>query len=306
MFYELLLEFLSKYLIAPNLQKDFLSLKPTTFDKRSVMKKIFCSLFFIVVCTLCSKLLMGKSADNNREIKIFNSIGMAFVYIPPGSFLRGSPITEPGRESDETQQRVTFTSGYYIQTTEVTQKQWKAVMEDLPLYIRNCNEECPVDQISWYDAKEFISKLNKIEGTHKYRLPTEAEWEYASRAGSKTSFANGKITVLDCDYDIKLGEIGWYCGNSRDYPLHPVAQKNSNAWGLYDMHGSVWEWCSDWYDHYPSMSVTNPIGPPDGIERVMRGGGIADSARSCRSANRHSLRPDIAFSNVGFRVIRSP
>jgi formylglycine-generating enzyme required for sulfatase activity len=270
------------------------------------MKKIFCILLFIVACSLCSKSLMGKSADNNREKKISNSIGMEFVYIPPGSFLRGSPIDEPGRESDETQQRVALTNGYYIQTTEVTQRQWKAVMEDLPLYIRKCNEKCPVDQVSWDDAKEFIIKLNKIEGTHKYRLPTEAEWEYASRAGSKASFANGEITVLTCDYDIKLGEIGWYCGNKKNYPHHPVAQKNSNAWGLYDMHGSVWEWCSDWYDHYPSTSVTNPIGPPDGMERVMRGGGIADSARSCRSANRYSLKPDIAFSNIGLRVVRSP
>lgn len=250
---------------------------------------------------------MSAFADTNQvEKKISNSIEMEFVYVLPGSFLRGSPSSEPGREDDEKQQRVTLEDGFYMQTTEVTQRQWKTVMGVLPLYIRRCNEKCPVDRVSWDDAQEFISNLNKIEGSHKYRLPTETEWEYASRAGSKTAFANGRISVVSCDHDKNLDELGWYCGNSNNYPHHPVAQKNPNAWGLHDMHGSVWEWCSDWYGDYPPESVTNPIGPSDGTERVMRGGGIADNARSCRSANRHSLRPDIKFSNIGLRLVRTP
>jgi formylglycine-generating enzyme required for sulfatase activity len=269
------------------------------------MKIFFCILLFIVACSGCSKSLTDKSADSNREKKISNSMGMKFVYVPPGSFLRGSPVDEPGRESDEKQQLVTLSNGYYMQATEVTQEQWKAVMGTLPLYIIKCNEKCPIERVSWDDVQEFIITLNKIEGSHNYRLPTEAEWEYSSRAGSKTSFSNGEISVLTCDNDIKLDELGWYCGNSKNSPHHPVAQKTPNAWGLYDMHGSVWEWCSDWYDQYPSESLTNPIGPSDGMERVMRGGGIADDARSCRSANRHSLRPDIIFSNIGFRIVRS-
>ena len=192
-----------------------------------------------------------------------------------------------------------------MQTTEVTQEQWKAVMGSLPLYIIKCDEKCPVERVSWDNAQEFIYKLNILEESQKYRLPTEAEWEYAARAGSSTSFANGEISVLTCDNDTKLGDIGWYCGNSKISRHHIVAQKKPNSWGLYDMHGGVWEWCADWYGPYSSEAVTDPGGPLDGAERTMRGGGIADTARSCRSANRHSLRPDVEFNNIGLRIVRS-
>lgn len=248
---------------------------------------------------------MQKSAGSSRETNFSNSIGMNFVYIPPGSYLRGSPIEELGRESDEKQQLVLLSHGYYMQTTEVTQEQWKAVMGSLPLYIIKCDEKCPVERVSWDNAQEFINKLNILEESQKYRLPTEAEWEYAARAGSSTSFANGEISVLTCDNDTKLGDIGWYCGNSKISRHHIVAQKKPNSWGLYDMHGGVWEWCADWYGPYSSEAVTDPGGPLDGAERTMRGGGIADTARSCRSANRHSLRPDVEFNNIGLRIVRS-
>jgi formylglycine-generating enzyme required for sulfatase activity len=216
----------------------------------------------------------------------------------------GSPPDEVGRTIDEDQHKVTLTNGYYLQTTEVTQKQWKAVMGELPRYIRKCSEECPVERLSWEDAQTFIGKLNKLEGVDYYRLPTEAEWEYAARAGSLTAFPNGEITDAGC-LDPRLKEIAWYCGNSTSYPQHPVAQKVPNSWGIYDMHGSVWEWCSDWYSSYPQGSVTDPSGPPDGIERVIRGGGIADNARTCRSANRLSLGSDIIIDNIGMRLVRS-
>jgi formylglycine-generating enzyme required for sulfatase activity len=248
---------------------------------------------------------MQKSTDSSRETNFSNSIGMNFVYIPPGSFLRGSPTEELGRESDEKQQLVSLSHGYYMQTTEVTQEQWKAVMGSLPLYIIKCDEKCPVERVSWDNAQEFINNLNVLEESQKYRLPTEAEWEYAARAGSSTSFANGEISVLTCDNDTKLGDIGWYCGNSKISRHHIVAQKKPNSWGLYDMHGGVWEWCADWYGPYSSEAVTDPGGPLDGAERTMRGGGIADTARSCRSANRHSLRPDVEFNNIGLRIVRS-
>lgn len=248
---------------------------------------------------------VAKSADSNRDTTISNSVGMNFVYIPPGSFLRGSPPEEPGRESDEKQQQVTLSHGYYMQTTEVTQGQWKAVMGSLPLYIIKCDEKCPVERVSWAEAQEFINKLNEMEGAQTYRLPTEAEWEYAARAGSKTPFANGDISVLTCEHDIKLGDMGWYCGNSKISRHYIVGQKKPNAWGLHDMHGGVWEWCSDWYGQYQTETAVDPVGPSDGTERIMRGGGIADSARSCRSANRHSLRPDVEFNNIGLRVVRS-
>jgi formylglycine-generating enzyme required for sulfatase activity len=271
------------------------------------MEKTFWILIFIGTCSLVSNLSSDASANSNQvEKKISNSMAMEFVYVSPGSFLRGSPSSEPGRENDEKQQRVTLENGFYMQTAEVTQGQWQAVMGALPLYTRKCDEKCPVDRVSWDAAQEFVNKLNEIEGSHNYRLPTETEWEYASRAGSEKAFTNGEISVLTCDHDTKLDETGWYCGNAKIYPHHPVAQKNPNAWGLYDMHGSVWEWCSDWYGDYPPEPVTNPIGPSDGKARVMRGGGIADTARSCRSGNRHSLRPDIIFDNIGLRVVRTP
>ncbi|MBT8362042.1 MAG: formylglycine-generating enzyme family protein, partial [Deltaproteobacteria bacterium] len=259
-----------------------------------------CVLIFTSSCSFVYKSSAEESLNRNRaENKISNSIGMEFVYVPPGSFLRGSPTDEPGRNSDEERQLVTLTNGYYMQTTEVTQGQWKAVMGVLPLYIIKCNEKCPVERISWNDAQAFINKLNELEGVDNYRLPTEAEWEYGARAGSKTAFANGEISVLDCGNDAILNEIGWYCGNSKSYPHHPVAQKNPNTWGLYDMHGSVWEWCVDWYDYYPPGSLTDPGGPSGGAERVLRGGGLADNASSCRAANRYSLRPDIIFDYIG-------
>ena len=274
----------------------------------SKIKYVLMCIFMVTsACSFASKSTEGKSFDNARiEKKISNSIGMEFVYLPPGSFLRGSPSDELGRESDEKQQWVTLTNGFYLQTTEVTQGQWKAVMGVPPLHIINCTDNCPVERVSWNDAQEFIHKLNRLEGTHHYRLPTEAEWEYAARAGSNTAFANGEISIRDCGYDSTLSDIGWYCGNSDTYPHHPVAQKNPNAWGLFDMHGSVAEWCADWYGHYPPGSVTDPMGTPNGTERVLRGGGLADDARSCRSANRYSLRPDIIFDYIGFRLVRSP
>ena len=179
-------------------------------------------------------------------------------------------------------------------------------MGEAPQYIRECDDDCPVERVAWHDAQRFIRKLNDLESsTHRYRLPTEAEWEYAARAGSETAFANGIIRVLDCGYDATLDQIGWYCGNSNRYPHDPVATKKPNAWGLYDMHGSVWEWCSDWYGPYPSGAVTDPVGPSKGEERVLRGGGATDESQSCRSANRFSLGPDIRFDNIGFRLVRS-
>jgi formylglycine-generating enzyme required for sulfatase activity len=175
-----------------------------------------------------------------------------------------------------------------------------------PVYLRKCGDNCPVERVSWDDAQEFIRRLNTTAGTKNYSLPTEAQWEYAARSASITAFANGGITELDCGHDANLDRMGWYCGNSESYPHHPVGQKIPNAWGLYDMHGSVWEWCYDWYGDYPSHAVSDPKGPAAGAERVLRGGGLADRAANCRSANRMSLWPDIRFDYIGFRLVLSP
>lgn len=164
---------------------------------------------------------------------------MTFNRIPTGTFMMGSPEDEPMRDSDETQHQVTLTNSYYMQTTEVTQGQWKAVMGSNPSWFSDCGDDCPVEEVSWDDVQEFITELNKL-GQGTYRLPTEAEWESAARAGSMTAFANGDITETGSGYDPNLDAMGWYSCNS-DSKTHPVAQKQPNAWGLYDMHGNVWE-----------------------------------------------------------------
>ena len=228
-----------------------------------------------------------------------NSIGMKFVYIKPATFMMGSPSNEPGRDNDEKQHRVTLTKGYYMQTTEVTQGQWKAVMGSNPSKFKG--DDNPVEYVSWNDAQEFIRQLNQKEGGSKYRLPTEAEWEYACRAGSDKAFANGGISETGCGHDSNLNAMGWYCGNAGG-KTHPVAQKKPNSWGLYDMHGNVYEWCQDWYGSYPSGSVTDPTGPSSGRDRVLRGGSWNNIARNCRSADRLRGSPGIRYIPLGFRL----
>ena len=241
-----------------------------------------------------------------RDKKITNSLGMKFVYIKPGTFTMGSPSSEPSHGSDERQHRVTLTKGFYMQTTEVTQGQWRAIMGNNPSHFKNCGDDCPVEEVSWNDAQGFIRKLNQEEGSDKYRLPTEAEWEYAARAGSTTAFANGGISELKCGYDSNLDAMGWYCGNSNER-THPVAQKQPNAWGLYDMHGNVREWCQDWYGKtYPSGSVVDPTGPSSGSDRVGRGGSWNYVAGSCRSADRYGSEPGFRSYSLGFRLVLSP
>jgi formylglycine-generating enzyme required for sulfatase activity len=222
-----------------------------------------------------------------------DSLGMKFVYIKPGSFMMGSPSGESGRDNDEKQHRVTLTKGFYMQTTEVTQGQWKAVMGSNPSHFKNSGDDRPVEQVSWNDVQEFIRKLNQKTGKN-YRLPTEAEWEYACRAGSTTRFCFG-------DSDSSLGSYAWYSSNSGS-KSHTVAQKQPNAWGLYDMHGNVWEWCQDWYGNYSTSSVTDPTGASSGSRRVYRGGGWSYYAWYCRSADRNSFSPDNRNGSLGFRL----
>jgi formylglycine-generating enzyme required for sulfatase activity len=244
-----------------------------------------------------------KPAPPDKD-RLTNSIGMEFIYISPGTFIMGSPPDEYGRDGFERQHQVTLTEGFYMQKTEVTQKQWKTIMEDNPSHFLNCGEGCPVERVSWYDAQEFIKKLNHKEKTKKYRLPTESEWEYACRAGSNTAFTNGSITKETCGYNPYLNEAGWYYRNS-EQGTHTVAQKQANAWGLYDMHGNVWEWCQDWQRKYPFHPETDPTGPPTGLARIRRGGSWSHYPLFCRSAYRSWSDPDKKTPHVGFRLVRS-
>jgi formylglycine-generating enzyme required for sulfatase activity len=235
---------------------------------------------------------------------IRNSLGMTFQLIPAGTFVMGSPIDELGRETDnESQYTVTLTESFYMQTTEVTQGQWAMVMNDNPSSFTDCGLNCPVENISWEDAETFIINLNAM-GEGSYTFPTEAQWEYAARSGSNKAFANGDISYTDTA-DPNLDIMGWYDSNSNATP-HAVAQKQANAWGLFDMHGNVWEWCNDWYDTYPTGSVTDPGGPSTGSTRVLRGGGWNSSALYCRSAERYSSGPGYRHYYIGLRLSRTP
>ena len=198
-----------------------------------------------------------------------------------------------------------LTEPFYLQTTEVTQGQWVEMMGGNPSEFDRCGKDCPVENVSWDDCQEFISRLNQREGTNKYRLPTEAEWEYACRAGRTAAFANGAITESGCGHDPNLDQMGWYCANAWR-KTHPVAQKKMNNWGLYDMHGNVWEWCQDWYGQYPKGAVTDPKGARFGPKRVIRGGSYRNYAENCRSAYRFAYKTDLKMNNVGLRIARTP
>jgi len=232
-----------------------------------------------------------------------NSLGMDFVSITPGTFTMGSPTDEPGRYINETQHQVTLTKGYYMQTTEVTQGQWEAVMGSNPSSFSGCGLDCPVEKVSWNYVHLFIDKLNQL-GEGLYMLPTEAQWEYAARAGAGTAFANGEITELGSGYDPNLDAMGWYVYNSNK-TIHPVAQKTPNTWGLYDMHGNVLECVQDWYGDHSSSSVTDPIGPSSGSYRVIRGGSWDNIAKYSRAAFRSAINPDYTPDILGFRLVLS-
>ncbi|MEA3427924.1 MAG: formylglycine-generating enzyme family protein [Thermodesulfobacteriota bacterium] len=236
----------------------------------------------------------GQFAAPSGRTYTVPSINYKMVYISPGTFMMGSPSNEQKRYSDERQHRVTLKKGFYMGATEVTQKQWKAVMGNNPSKFKG--DDLPVEQVSWNDCREFIRKLNRQEGGNKYRLPTEAEWEYACRAGSKTRFCFGAS-------DSRLGDYAWYGSNSSSN-THPVSRKKPNAWELYDMHGNVWEWCQDWKGGYPSGHVTDPEGPPSGSDRVLRGGSWGSFAWYLRSADRRRSDPVSRDYNFGFRVVR--
>jgi len=169
-------------------------------------------------------------------------------------------------------------------------------MEDNPSEFKDVSDDCPVENVSWEECQGFIKRLNLMEGTGSYRLPTEAEWEYACRAGSTTCFCFGIS-------ESGLNAYAWYDKNSKGR-THPVGRKKPSAWGLYDMHGNVWEWCQDWYGDYPSGSVTNPIGPSSGSNRVVRGGSWLNPASGCRAANRAVNSPERGCNYIGFRLLR--
>jgi formylglycine-generating enzyme required for sulfatase activity len=243
--------------------------------------------------------VISEETGQAREKVISNGLGMKLVLIPAGPFQMGSPSDEAGRYDDERQHQVTISRPYYLQITLVTQGQWQQVMGSNPSYFKEGGQDCPVEQVSWDDAQELIRKLNQMEKTDTYRLPTEAEWEYACRAKSTGRFCFG-------DDAAKLRDHAWFEENSAKN-THPVGQLQPNAWDLYVMHGNVWEWCQDWYGPYADKPVIDPKGPDSGPSLVLRGGSWGSDARSLRSGKRDQ---DFFLFNgrdddIGFRVART-
>lgn len=233
---------------------------------------------------------------------------MEFVLIRAGSFMMGSPDNEKGStEEERPQHQVIISKDFYLSKYEVTQGQWKAVMGDNPSFFKDCGDDCPVENVSWDEVQEFIRRL-KAKGEGTYRLPTEAEWEYACRAGTTGNYAEN------------LDDIAWYYNNAGDQILsgewdaaklksnnnrtHEVGKKQPNAWGLYDMHGNVWEWVQDWFGKYPEGAVTDPTGGISGSHRIFRGGSLGFPAEDIRSAKRAYYTPTERNGNVGFRLVR--
>ena len=228
---------------------------------------------------------------------------MEMIYCPPGEFMMGSPTTEEGRDDNEMQHRVRLTKGFWLGKYPVTQWQWQSVMGNNPPDFTG-DGALPVECVSWDDCKRFIEKVKssvKRQLGGDARFPTEAEWEYACRAGTTTAYFWGNALNGDranCDGSEPCGteKSGPYLGETT-----PVGRYAPNPWGLYDMHGNVWEWCNDRYGDYPSGSVTNPRGPTTGVARVSRGGAWNGLARYCRSASRDGCDPaDGDF--CGFRL----
>ena len=227
-----------------------------------------------------------------EEEDLGKGVKLEMVLVPAGKFMMGSPKKEDGRYDDETQHEVTLTKSYYMGKYAVTQEQWKAVMGKNPSDTKGA--KLPVTNVSWEDCQEFIKKLNGITKC-KYRLPTEAEWEYACRAGTKTAYSFGdKITPKDANYDDsgigKPIEVGSY---------------KPNTFGLYDMHGNVWEWCEDWKVNYPKGAVIDPKGPAKGEYRVLRGGSFVNYVSFARSSYRCDFTPSTRYNYDGFRLART-
>jgi formylglycine-generating enzyme required for sulfatase activity len=236
---------------------------------------------------------------------ITNTIGMKFNEIPTGTFMMGSPETEKDRDDDENQHKITITKAFYMQTTEVTQAQWKAVMGTEPWKEKQYVKEGPnyaASFVSWDDSVAFCIKLSEKEGK-TYRLPTEAEWEYACRAGTQTAWSFGNDEKA-------LGDYAWYAENADEIGetyAHQVGLKKPNAFGLYDMHGNVLEWCNDYYErnYYKQSPEKDPTGPTSGDSyRVSRGGSWFSPTRYTLSAGRGRHVVFSQFHSSGFRVVR--
>jgi formylglycine-generating enzyme required for sulfatase activity len=258
---------------------------------------------------VCSEIAIGNNRDKvdvriayNQTVRHkhqFASGGGSMVFVKGGTFTMGCTSEQSDCDSDEKPTRRVTVRDFYIGKYEVTQKEWRDVMGSNPSSFKNCGDDCPVESVSWNDVQEFIRKLNQKTGK-KYRLPTEAEWEYAARGGSQSK--GYKYSGSN-----NIDNVAWYTGNGGS-KTNPVGRKQPNELGIYDMSGNVWEWVSDWYgsNYYGSGVNNNPTGPSSGSYRVDRGGSWFNFALICRVANRDYGHPDGRDSGLGFRLALSP
>jgi formylglycine-generating enzyme required for sulfatase activity len=259
----------------------------------SMIKKIF---LMAIIASFVASILMAQEVKPGKVevIDLGKGIKLELVFIPAGKFKMGSPETERGRQKNESQHEVTITKSFLIGKYEVTQEQWEALMGKNPSV--NVGPRLPVTNVSWVECQEFIKVLNlKTKG--EYRLPTESEWEYACRAGTNTATAFGEtITSKDANYD----------ESKIDKPV-PVGSYKPNAFGLYDMHGNVWEWCSDWFANYPDGPLVDPVGAKEGARRVVRGGSFNYfHVSNMRSSYRGDFNlPSSRTIGIGFRLAKT-
>ncbi|MGF1581372.1 MAG: formylglycine-generating enzyme family protein [Gemmataceae bacterium] len=242
--------------------------------------------------------------------KATNELEMEFAWVPPGTFLMGSPESEEERRLDETQHRVTLTKGLYVGITPVTQRQWQNVMVENPSHYKG-DDTLPVDSVSWEDCQEFVNSLNLMKRAElrlsvpqggMFDLLTEAEWEYSCRAGTTTPFWFGDTISTDqANYN---GDAVYGNGKKGDFCVEttPVGSYPPNVWGLFDLHGNVYEWCADWYGGFSHVDVENPQGPENGSDRVLRGGSLLRDPWILRSGARFNAQPGFHYPGIGFRV----
>jgi len=259
------------------------------------MKRILCIAMMLGLVGALTVMAQEVKPGKAEVIELGKDVKLEMVLIPAGKFKMGSPASEKERSDNETQHEVTLTTPFYMGKYEVTQEQYEAVMGNNPSAFDK-GAKLPVTDVSWEDCQEFIKKLNaKTNGG--YRLPSEAEWEYACRAGTTTAYSFGdNITAKDANYNIGVKIV------------KPVVVGNykPNAFGLYDMHGNVWEWCEDWKADYPAGAVTDPKGPATGRYRVLRGGSFNSVGSRARSSYRNSFSPTDRLVVNGFRLARTP
>ena len=245
----------------------------------------------------------GEDEFGLYQVLIFKGVEQVLRWIEPGRFMMGSPESEAKRGNNELEHEVILTKGYWLADTACTQELWEAVMGENPSNFKQ-GAGYPVEKVSWNDCEEFLQKINSLVPELKLCLPTEAQWEYACRAGTPTPFSFGDtITTEQVNYN---GNYPYAGRRKGEYRQKTVAVKSvpSNPWGLYEMHGNVYEWCSDWFDDYPATSMVDPMGPLEGVSRVQRGGSWVSGGRFVRSAYRAGGGPSFRYDYSGFRLAR--